>query len=87
MNSGDQLTLSEAAHLRREVQEFVELFDGLLDSIMPEVIDAAHFQAGAIEIMIDPIAMRAVAEVIRQLNALPGKPPSVPLVPLTHAAL
>lgn len=87
MSLEDPLTLSEAEHLRRQVQEFIELFDGLLDSIMPEVIDAAHFQAGAVEIMIDPIAMRAVAEVIRQLNVLPGKPPSVPLVPLTHAAL
>lgn len=87
MSSGDQVTQTEVRRLRRQVKEFLQLFDDLLNSIIPEMLDAAHVQAGGVDLMIDPIVMRAVAEVIRQLGTLPGNPPTIPLVPLSHAAL
>jgi len=83
----DQLTHSEIRTLRREVHEFLQLMDGLLDSIVDEMMDAVRFQSGALEVTIDTVPMRAVAEVIRQLALLPGSQPTVPLVQLTHAQL
>ncbi len=87
MNSDDQLAQDQATHLRRQVKEFLKLFDGMLESITDEMMDAVHVQAGGLEIQIDTIPMRAVAEIIRQLNMLPGKPPTIPLMPLVHAAI
>jgi hypothetical protein len=87
VNSEDQATRTELAHLRRIYTDSIELMDGLLNGIVDEMMAAVDVQAGGLEVIIDPIFMRVYAEVDRQLMALPGKPPAIPLMPLTHAQL
>lgn len=87
MSSGDQETHVQLRQVRRDIHEFIKLMDGLLDSVVEEMTDAVRFQSGAFEVTVDPVFLRVYVEVDRQLAALPGNPPTVPLVPMTHAGI
>lgn len=79
MNSAGRTTRAEADRLVRDVHDLLELFVGLTDSIAEQIADAVHFQAGVMEVSIDTIPMRMVADLRRQIGRLPGNPPRTSL--------